>query len=145
MRDLARTHPEGVLLDHHAVFTRVLLTSHSPSRRGLRGPSKFCRDLSLQVRVSGTARGSRVPKNARSSAKKSGVFSCVFCCDLTGGFSVCPFLKWATTDFVGGGFVQGGLGAVLRSLVSPQRCTTTGFDVCLICTQLSGQGTHPIT
>ncbi len=30
------------------------------------------------------------------------------------------------------------------SLVSPQRCTTTCIDVCLVCKWLSGQGTPPI-
>ncbi len=38
----------------------------------------------------------------------------------------------------------GGLGAALRSLVSPLRCTTTCIDVCLVCTWLSGRGTPPI-
>jgi hypothetical protein len=37
-----------------------------------------------------------------------------------------------------------GLGEVLESLVSPLLCAATCFDVCLICTRMSGQGTLPI-
>jgi hypothetical protein len=43
-------------------------------------------------------------------------------------FSAHAFLKSTSTDLGGGGLVQaGGLGAVWRSLVSPQHCTTTCF------------------
>jgi hypothetical protein len=36
-----------------------------------------------------------------------------------------------------------GLGAALRSVVSPKRCTTTCLVVCLTCTRCSGQETLP--
>jgi len=39
----------------------------------------------------------------------------------------------------------GGLGAVCRSLVRPHLCTTTSFDVCLICTRLDWNPTHQTT
>ncbi len=56
----------------------------------------------------------------------------MFCSSFAGGFSAHAFLKSTCTGFGGGGMVQA-VGAVLRPLVSPQRCTSSCFDVCLIC------------
>ncbi len=102
------------------------------------------RGLWLQVRFFGAARLSRAPKNARCSAQaRAECASHVLlrsCRRILGAsiFKVHMYLLcrgWAGA---------GGLGAALRSLVSPQRCTTTCFYVCLICTRLFGQGTPPI-
>ena len=59
----------GTVWSSYCPFIRVLLVTHSPSGRGLRGPSKFFRDLSLQVWFSGDTRRIRVPKNAHSNTK----------------------------------------------------------------------------
>jgi hypothetical protein len=79
----------------------------------------------------GATRRIRAPKFARCS-KSSGVFC--FTCS-AGGFTAHAFLKSTFTDFGGGGLVQA-VGTALRSLVSPQCCTTTCFDVCLIMSNL---------
>ena len=105
---------------------------------------KLFRGLWLQVWVFGAARLSRAPKNALRSAKAR--VECAShvllrsCRRILGAsiFKVDMYLLcrgWAGA---------GGLRAALRSLVSPQRCTTTCFDVFLICTRLFGQGTPPI-
>ncbi len=117
--------------------------------RVLLGPSlaDFCSFFGVygfQVRFFGAARLSRAPKNALCSAKaRAECASHVLlrsCRRILGAsiFKVHMYLLcrgWAGA---------GGLGAVLRSLVSPQRCTTTCFDVFLICTRLFGQETPPI-
>ena len=53
---------------------RALKAAHSPSGRGLRGPSKFFRDLCIQVRFSGAARGrtSEEPRQMRTVVQKIG-------------------------------------------------------------------------
>jgi len=58
--------------------------------------------------------------------------------------STAPRVKNAALLTLGEGAGTGGLGAALRSLVSPKRCTTTCCVVCLTCTLLSGQETPPI-
>ena len=104
----------------------------------------FLRDSWLQVPFCGAARLSRAPKFARCSAKAWA--SCAShvvlrSCRRILGVPIFKFHKyWLWRGRAG----AGGLGAALRSLVSPQRCTTTCFDVCPICTRLSGQGTPPI-
>ena len=69
------------------------------------------------------------PRKMGAIAQKLGrVLRHILCCALAGGCLAHPSLKTTCTDFGWGG-VQAALGAALRSLVSPQRCTTTCFDV----------------
>jgi hypothetical protein len=67
----------------------------------------------------------------------------MFCYSFAVGFSSHAFLKSTFTGFGGDGLVQA-VGAVFRTLVNPQRCTNSCFDVCLIYVLLSGHGTPTI-
>ena len=141
MRDRIRTRPEGVLLDTHACRSSMHSQRHTFSAEQVfahrhkrifvffvpqEGFSRAARLDPRKLRAV-AQKLSRSPKTARCSAKAQScssshvlrrssrriIFACIF---------------FTSTDLGGGGLVQaGGLGAALRSLVSPQRCTTTCF------------------
>ena len=129
MRDRIRTRPEGVLLDTHACRSSMHSQRHTFSAEQVfaHRHKRIFVFFVPQEGFSRAARLSRSPKTARCSAKAQScssshvlrrssrriIFACIF---------------FTSTDLGGGGLVQaGGLGAALRSLVSPQRCTTTCF------------------
>jgi hypothetical protein len=118
-----------------------------PNRASRTVKKEFACFLSVKSGFPGRLDLRRSPKTARCSAKAP---SCSVSHVLLRSsrrilFSSHTFLKSTSPDLGGGGLVQaGGLGAVWRSLVSPQHAQPLALYVSLICTRLSGQGTPPI-
>ncbi len=127
MRGRIRTRPEGVLLDTHAWHASMHSQPHAFSAKQV-SAHRQTNFVFLSSRA--VFRGcscSAEPRKMRAVAQKlRRARRHMFFCALAGGFWVRPFLKSTSTDFGGGGLVgAGGLGAALRSLVSPQSCTTS--------------------
>ena len=128
---------KGCCLSAMIYMQPCIESTHSLCRTGLCGPSKIFRVFVVKSGFPGLL-VSAEPRKMRAVAQKlCRVWLHVLFCALAGGLWVRPFLKSTHTDF-GGGAGAGGLGAALRSLVSPQRRITACVDVCLMCTDALG-------
>ena len=113
-------------------------TAHSLCRTGLCGPSKIFRVFVVKSGFPGLL-VSAEPRKMRAVAQKlRRVWLHILFCALADGLWVRPFLKSTHTLTLAGWAGAGGLGAALRSLVSPQRRITACVDVCLMCTDALG-------